>query len=382
MRLIALDPINVRQIDNRTLKDRYDFCTGTCLGRDHYKYAMFRQDGGQPTCVCFSEQIVDGDGQKASANTSVKALFEWNRDVCNKRNSNDDDDYLKIYPTGFISYSASFEKFKTNQYIYHGHISAIRAKFQELMGQKKLPRIVFLLTFNGRSLRQISRLIKLIYNDHHFYYIHVDERMKYLRSKLQSKLLQRHEHLNNILMADWSLPTMWGGTSLLQMHLRAMQELRELKLSGKWPWTHLINLSESDFPLKSIEELTLYLSQFGEYNFLRFHSMPISEFIKKQGVEYAFLECDGHMWKVSARTYPIGLQFSGGSDWFGLHHKFVDYVLTSQDDYIVALKEFFKHSLLPSEVSISISIKTNHNQSVYSCCCFFVFISRRCFFIP
>lgn len=35
-------------------------------------------------------------------------------------------------------------------------------------------RIVFLLTVNGRPLRQIKRLIKNLYDPKHYYYIHVD----------------------------------------------------------------------------------------------------------------------------------------------------------------------------------------------------------------
>lgn len=35
-------------------------------------------------------------------------------------------------------------------------------------------RIVFLLTLNGRSLRQITRLFKTIYRRKHYFYIHID----------------------------------------------------------------------------------------------------------------------------------------------------------------------------------------------------------------
>jgi hypothetical protein len=35
-------------------------------------------------------------------------------------------------------------------------------------------KIVFLLTLNGRAVRQVYRLIKAIYSKDHFYYIHVD----------------------------------------------------------------------------------------------------------------------------------------------------------------------------------------------------------------
>lgn len=41
--------------------------------------------------------------------------------------------------------------------------------------QKPKPlKIVFLLTLNGRALRQVKRLLKILYSKDHYYYIHVD----------------------------------------------------------------------------------------------------------------------------------------------------------------------------------------------------------------
>lgn len=40
--------------------------------------------------------------------------------------------------------------------------------------QGKSVKIAFLLTLNGRSLRQVKRLIKILYHVNHYYYIHVD----------------------------------------------------------------------------------------------------------------------------------------------------------------------------------------------------------------
>ena len=47
----------------------------------------------------------------------------------------------------------------------------------------------------------------------------------------------------------------WGGASLVFMHLRAMKDLVEFKSTQEWNWDYVINLSEADFPLK-------YLSYF------------------------------------------------------------------------------------------------------------------------
>lgn len=35
-------------------------------------------------------------------------------------------------------------------------------------------RIAFLLTLNGRAVRQVHRLLKLLYGEEHYYFIHVD----------------------------------------------------------------------------------------------------------------------------------------------------------------------------------------------------------------
>ena len=56
--------------------------------------------------------------------------------------------------------------------------------------------------------------------------------------------------LKNVHITEWSLRTIWGGASLLQMHLKVMKELVDLKRDGKWDWHFIINLSESDFPIK------------------------------------------------------------------------------------------------------------------------------------
>ena len=79
--------------------------------------------------------------------------------------------------------------------------------------------------------------------------------MIYLRKEL-SKLI-KNSNRTNIYMTTWSLPTIWGGASLLQMHLKALEELANLKSAGKWDWDFVINLSESCFPIKCVYSYNL-----------------------------------------------------------------------------------------------------------------------------
>ena len=73
-------------------------------------------------------------------------------------------------------------------------------------------------------------------------------------------------------------------------------------------------------------------------------------FIKKQGLDQTFHECENHLWRVGPRPLPSGVVFDGGSDWIGLWREFAYYAVFSQDELVTGLKKYYKYSLLPVEV--------------------------------
>lgn len=135
---------------------------------------------------------------------------------------------------------------------------------QKIDSSKTKIRIVFLFTLNGRSIRQIIRLFNTLYNESHYYYFHVDQVIfKFVvvinyflnnyfnfinekRREFLKKEVKKLNHLKNVHISDWSMSTIWGGASLLEMHLKVMKEL----IDFKWNWDYIINLSESDYPIK------------------------------------------------------------------------------------------------------------------------------------
>jgi len=52
----------------------------------------------------------------------------------------------------------------------------------------------------------------------------------------------------NVYFSSWRMATIWGGASLLQMLLTALTDLEEVLTD--WSWDYLINLSESDYPIR------------------------------------------------------------------------------------------------------------------------------------
>ncbi|CAL1588916.1 unnamed protein product [Knipowitschia caucasica] len=203
-------------------------------------------------------------------------------------------------------------------------------------------RVAFVLMVHGRAVRQLKRLIKAIYHKDHYYYIHVDKRSGYMHREV----LQIAQEYPNIRATPWRMVTIWGGASLLKAYLRSMQDMLAMM---DWKWDYFINLSATDFPTRTNSELVEFLTQNRDKNFLKSHGRENARFIKKQGLDRLFHECDNHMWRLGERRIPEGLEVSGGSDWFALTRRFVEYVMSSQDALVTGLKQFYSYALLPAE---------------------------------
>lgn len=125
-----------------------------------------------------------------------------------------------------------------------------------------------------------------------------------------------------------------------------MQEL----LSLPWKWDFVLNLSESDYPVKTLDRLTEFLTANKDKNFVKSHGREVQRFIQKQGLDKSFVECENHMWRIGDRQLPWGIQVDGGSDWVALSRDFVEYVSRNDtDDLVNGLLILFKHTLLPAE---------------------------------
>ncbi|XP_041943359.1 xylosyltransferase 1 [Alosa sapidissima] len=203
-------------------------------------------------------------------------------------------------------------------------------------------RIAFMLVVHGRATRQVQRLFKAIYHTSHFYYIHVDMRSNYLHREMLALAAQ----YPNVRVTTWRMSTIWGGASLLSMYLQAMADLLAMK---DWAWDFFINLSAADYPIRTNDQLVAFLSKYRDMNFIKSHGRDNARFIRKQGLDRLFFECDTHMWRLGDRKIPEGVSVDGGSDWFLMNHVFVDYVINSQDDLVTNMKRFYAYTLLPAE---------------------------------
>lgn len=179
---------------------------------------------------------------------------------------------------------------------------------------------------------------------------------------LYRELLQLESHAPNIRLARDRFSTIWGGASLLTMLLASMNSL----LEQPWHWDFVINLSESDFPVKTVDKLAEFLSANRDRNFVKSHGREVQRFIQKQGLDKTFVECDTHMWRIGDRTLPDGVQIDGGSDWVALSRPFVEYVARDEKDALVeGLLKVFRHTLLPAESFFHTAIRNSQFCNTY-----------------
>jgi protein xylosyltransferase len=161
----------------------------------------------------------------------------------------------------------------------------------------------------------------------------------------------------NIRLSRKRFSTIWGGASLLEMLLSCMTDLLEL---DEWKWDFVLNLSESDFPIKTIEKLEQFLTANRDKNFVKSHGREAQRFIQKQGLDKTFVECDTHMWRIGDRGLPSGIQIDGGSDWVCLSRKFVSFVTVEEKDELIrGLLRIFQHTLLPAESFFHTAIRNS-----------------------
>lgn len=176
------------------------------------------------------------------------------------------------------------------------------------------------------------------------------------------ELLTLEKQHPNIRLTRQRFATIWGGASLLQMLLSTMREL----LKTDWKWDFVLNLSESDYPVKTVSKLTDFLSSNKHKNFVKSHGREVQRFIQKQGLDKTFVECDNHMWRTGDRALPWGIQIDGGSDWVALSRKFVEYVaVDTPDELVKGLLVVFKHTLLPAESFFHTAIRNSKFCNTY-----------------
>jgi hypothetical protein len=203
-----------------------------------------------------------------------------------------------------------------------------------------------------RFPEQFKRLFRAIYLPGNLYVIHVDKSSGDALASDIADFLKPYQNVQILPPQD----ALWGGYSLVEAELRGMAML--LSMSARW--THYINLSGQDFPLKSQTFIREFLAAHPGKQFIRAldqrHSRP--ETVDR--VDLYFIETMGEIVPTKVpRHFLTGARPYIGTQWKAVTRSFCEFVC--YDAKVERFKQFYRNSFIADEAFFQ-TVLMNHPQ--------------------
>jgi len=187
---------------------------------------------------------------------------------------------------------------------------------------------------------QFKRLFHAIYHPNNHYVIHVDKTSGKEISDEITLFLNDYQNAE-ILESENAL---WGGYSLVNIELRGMAKLLNMNKN----WTHFINLSGQDFPLKTQPYIHEFLSNNKDKEFIRALDQNEARPETMNRIQNMCFEYKEHIYRPKiARKFMSGITPFIGTQWMIVSRKFCDFVCNT--DASQPYKEFYKNTFIADE---------------------------------
>lgn len=187
---------------------------------------------------------------------------------------------------------------------------------------------------------QFKRLFKAIYLPGNQYVIHVDKGSGSALAQEITDFLKPYQGVDMLESQD----ALWGGYSLVDAELRGMARLLEMDSR----WTHYINLSGQDFPLKSQNYIREFFSAHLGKQFIRALDQARDRPDTMNRISHIFNEEHNKMTATGvARPYMLGDTPFIGTQWKAVTRSFCEYVC--HDPKAERFKTFYRQSFIADE---------------------------------
>ncbi|MFM5950225.1 MAG: beta-1,6-N-acetylglucosaminyltransferase [Novosphingobium sp.] len=191
-----------------------------------------------------------------------------------------------------------------------------------------------------RYPEQFKRLFQSIYLPGNSYVIHIDKSSGPELASNLARFLAPYRGVR-ILPARKAL---WGGYSLVDAELRGMAAL--LKMDAGW--THYINLSGQDFPLKSQGYIRSFLAAHPGQQFIRAVCQRSQRPDTMNRISHLFVEFLGRVFRTRiARQFLPGATPFIGTQWKAVDRAFCEFVC--KDSRVARFKRFYRNSFIADE---------------------------------
>jgi len=206
-----------------------------------------------------------------------------------------------------------------------------------------------------RYPEQFKRLFKAIYAPGNQYVIHID---KSSGADLADTIMAFLEPYQGVEVLE-SHDALWGGYSLVDAELRGMERLLEMDAD----WTHYINLSGQDFPLKSQDYIRQFFAANPGKQFIRVLNQAVERPDTMNRISHLFVEADGKLTATGvARPFLIGDTPFIGTQWKAVTRSFCEFVC--HDPSVERFKQFYRNSFIADESFFQTVIMNSGDQGI------------------
>jgi hypothetical protein len=187
---------------------------------------------------------------------------------------------------------------------------------------------------------QFKRLFRAIYDSENHYLIHVDKKAGPDLLKDIKRFLK--DFPNTSILKSQSV--VWGGYSMVETELRGIKRLLEISKV----WTHFINLSGQDFPLKTQKEIKdlLRVGKGKDYMLVSDQTKDRPNTLNR--IKNYFVESDsGFTGTPVKRPFMANVIPYIGGQWKILSRNACEFICS--DSKVTRIKNFYKNTLIPDE---------------------------------
>ncbi|CAG9295952.1 beta-1,6-N-acetylglucosaminyltransferase [Celerinatantimonas diazotrophica] len=191
-----------------------------------------------------------------------------------------------------------------------------------------------------RYPEQFKRMFKAIYHPLNHYLIHVDKSSS--REISESIKTFLNDYPNAYILKPEKAK--WGGYSLVNIELRGIKKLLEINKD----WTHFINLSGQDFPLKTQNYIRKFLEKNPDNEYiLAKDQLQVRPDTMNRVLDMCF-EIRNHIFRPNiSRQFLKGVTPHIGTQWMIVSRRFCEFVSTAKESK--RYKSYYKNCFIADE---------------------------------
>jgi len=189
------------------------------------------------------------------------------------------------------------------------------------------------------NVRQVLRLLKVIYRPHNLYCIHPDAKAPNSVRSFQAI----SKCLDNVFVASKLERVYYAHHTIMDAQLNCMQDLMGYNPSR---WRYTINLCGRELPLKTNREIVRSLMKLNGYSAIDSFEVPEAN---KHRLVNKFVLSAGVVKRTRKKLGPVpyGIRFYKSMTYIAVSRPFVSFLLTSKIS--IALRKYLKDAKVPEE---------------------------------